>query len=97
MDGAERMGRQQSINDMSTPDVRRFRVYARDLMPGDAIVASWRDGKRIKNPVEWKVESVIVRSSTEPAIEDVVVVQRAGPHTDGWYSPTAMFSVDREV
>lgn len=75
-------------------DIRRFKVYARDLMPRDHIVAEWKGNPHFadespRQPRDWKVARCRV-------VDLQVEVEVAG-QTIYTFSQRDMFSVDREV
>lgn len=72
------------------PDVRRFRVYAKNLMPGDLIVAEWwPDGERTTRDCGWRVTKIEKDG-------DYYRVRRDDQFMHS-FRPNQMLTVDREV
>ena len=76
------------------PDIRRFKVYARDLMPDDHVVAFWRGNPHFpddspRQPRDW----VVARCR----VIDLQVEVKVKGGTTCWFSQQDIFSVDREV
>ena len=85
--------------------VRRVRVYARDLMPGDRVVAAWvpdpdSPGAPPRRTRDWTVAGCCAAGSkVEVRASGVEAGGGAGTPWEAtrWHSPWDMFSVDREV
>lgn len=72
------------------PDVRRFRVYAKDLMLGDLIVAEWwPDGERTTRDCGWRVTKIEQNGDYYRVGRDDQFKHSFRPHET--------LSVDREV
>ena len=71
------------------PDVRRCRVYARDLILGDLVVAQWRDGVRITRGCGWRVTKIKKMGG--------YYLVRRDDHFSHSHHPYQLFSIDREM
>lgn len=83
-------------------DVRRYRVYARDLMPGDRIVAEWVYPKGDIPSHEARLggerlERAVTVQCITTDVDGGIVTSLVGEREAVTYPNWRMFSVDREV